>query len=269
MERVGHVVVDDLLGEALDDRCLADPGLTHQHRVVLGAAREDLHDALELAGAADDRIELVLASHLGEVAAELVEDLAVLLVVGALGGAPDVGTCAALLAATGRTGFGTAARGALVARQQLDDLLAHAAQVGAELDEHLRGHALALADEAEQDVLGADVVVTELKRLAQRQFEHLLGPRGERDVPGRRRAALTDDLLDLVAHRLERDAQRLERLGRDPFAFVDQPEQDVLGTDVAVVQQACFLLGEDHDPASPVGEAFEHVSPFGQTGECV
>ena len=36
-ERVGHVVVDDLLGEALDDRGLADAGLADEHRVVLGA----------------------------------------------------------------------------------------------------------------------------------------------------------------------------------------------------------------------------------------
>ena len=135
-------------------------------------------------------------------------------------------------------------------------------QVGAELDEHLGGDALALADEAEQDVLGADVVVAELQRLAQRQLEHLLGPRGERDVPGRRRAALADDLLDLAAHGLERDAEALERLGGDAFALVDQPEQDVLGADVGVVEQARFLLGEDHDPAGPVGEAFEHVRPF-------
>ena len=55
-------------------------------------------------------------------------------------------------------------------------------QVGAELHEHLGGDALALADQAEQDVLGADVVVAELQRLAQRQLEHLLGPRGEGDV---------------------------------------------------------------------------------------
>ena len=59
-------------------------------------------------------------------------------------------------------------------------------QVGAELDEHLGGDALALADETEQDVLGADVVVAELERLAQRQLEHLLRPRRERDVPRRR-----------------------------------------------------------------------------------
>ena len=72
--------------------------------------------------------------------------------------------------------------GPRVARQQLDDLLAHPGQVGAQLHEHLGGDALALADQAEEDVLGADVVVAELQRLAQRQLEDLLGPRGERDV---------------------------------------------------------------------------------------
>ena len=57
-----------------------------------------------------------------------------------------------------------------------------------ELHEHLGGHALALADEAEEDVLGADVVVAELQRLAQRQLEHLLGARREGDVARRRRS---------------------------------------------------------------------------------
>ena len=57
-----------------------------------------------------------------------------------------------------------------------------------EADEHLGGHALALADETEEHVLGADVVVAELQRLAQRQLEHLLGPGGEGRRPGRSRA---------------------------------------------------------------------------------
>ena len=165
----------------------------------------------------------------------------------------------AALGAPGRT---------LVAGQELDDLLAHAAEVGAELDEHLGGDALALADQAEQDVLGADVVVAELQRLAQRQLEHLLRPGREGDVARRRRAALADDLLDLAAHGLERDAEGLERLGGDAFALVDEAEQDVLGADVGVVEQARFLLGEDDDPAGPVGEAFEHVRPF-QRGDDV
>src|SRR5947209_8771596 len=64
--------------------------------------------------------------------------------------------------------------------QQPDHLLADAVQVSAELDEHLGGDSLALADEPEQDVLGADVVVAELERLTQRELKDPLGPRCER-----------------------------------------------------------------------------------------
>ena len=132
-------------------------------------------------------------------------------------------------------------------------------EVGAELHEHLRGDAFALADEAEEDVLGADVVVAELQRLAQRELEDLLRAGRERDVARRRGAAVTDDLLDLRAHGLEGDAERLEGLGGDAFALVDQPEQDVLGADVVVVEQARLFLRQDDHSAGSVGEAFEHV----------
>ena len=96
---------------------------------------------------------------------------------------------------------------ALVTAEQLDDLLADAVEVGAELHQDLGGDALALADQAEQDVLGADVVVAELQRLAQRQLQHLLRPRGEGDVTGRGLLALADDLLHLLADAFERDAK--------------------------------------------------------------
>ncbi len=49
-QRVGDVVVDDLLGEAFDDGGLADARLADEHRVVLGAPAEDLHDPLESRG---------------------------------------------------------------------------------------------------------------------------------------------------------------------------------------------------------------------------
>ena len=199
-----------------------------------------------LAHPADDRVELLLAGQLGEVAPELVEHEAALL--GLARRRAGRRLVAPPFSSAGRAG---------VARQQLDDLLAHPGQVGAELDEHLGGDALALADEAEQDVLGADVVVAELQRLAQRQLEHLLGARREGDVPRRRRAALPDDLLDLAADGLEADVQRLERLRGDALTLVDEAEEDVLGADVVVVEEARFLLGEDDHPAGPVSEAFE------------
>jgi hypothetical protein len=149
-------------------------------------------------------------------------------------------------------------------RQQLDDLLADPVEVGAELDQHLGGDALALADEPEQDVLGADVVVAELQRLAQRELEHLLGARREGDVAARGLLALADDLLDLVADALEGDAEGLERLRGDALALVDQAEQDVLGPDVVVVEHPGLFLGQDDHPTGSVGETLEHeVAPHG------
>ena len=47
---LGHVAVDDRLGQALDDGGLADAGLAEEHRVVLGAAAEDLPQAFDLFG---------------------------------------------------------------------------------------------------------------------------------------------------------------------------------------------------------------------------
>ena len=189
-QRLGHLVGHDALGQALDDGRLADAGLADEHRVVLGAARQHLHDALDLFCTSDDRVELAVAGELGQVAAELVEHRRARRV---------VARARALAGADGLL--------ALVARHELDDLLAHPAEVGPEADEHGGGDALALADEAEQHVLGADVAVAELQRLAQRQLEHLLGARRERRRAARRGTGHADRLFHLLAHGLEGDPQ--------------------------------------------------------------
>ena len=75
----------------------------------------------------------------------------------------------------------------------------------------------------------------------------------------RRTATVTNNFLDLRTNSFEADAKRFKRFGRDPFAFVDQPEQDVLRADVVVIQEAGFLLCEDNNPPGSIGKAFEHV----------
>ena len=241
LEGLRDVAADDRLGQALDDRGLADAGLADQHRVVLGAAGEHLHHPLDLLLPADDRVQLALPGRLGEVATELVEHQR--------GGRGALG--AAALCGGGLL--------ALVAGEQLQDLLADPVEVGAELDEHLGGDALALADQPEQDVLGADVVVAELQRLTQAQLQHLLGARGEGDVPGRGLLSLPDDLLDLGADTLQRDAKGFQRLGGDTLALVDEAEQDVLRADVIVVEHPGLFLGQDNHTTRSVGKPFEHL----------
>ncbi len=78
-QRLGHVAVDDPLGEPLDDRRLAHAGLADQYRVVLRPARQHLDHPANLLVAADHRVELVGPGVGGQVAPELLQRLGHLL----------------------------------------------------------------------------------------------------------------------------------------------------------------------------------------------
>ena len=58
LQVLGHVAVDDPVGDSFGDGRLADTRLAHEDRVVLRAARENLQHAPDLLVAADHRIEL-------------------------------------------------------------------------------------------------------------------------------------------------------------------------------------------------------------------
>ena len=241
LEQLRDLALVDARGQALDDGGLADAGLAEQHRVVLGAAGEDLHDPLDLGLAADHRVELALLGELGQVAAELVEQLRGLLALALAAAA--AGGCA-LAAAAG-------------AGEHPDHLVADLVRVGVEVEQDAGGDALVLTHQAEQDVLGADVVVAERERLAQRQLEHLLGARRERDLAGGDLLAGADDADDLGADALGGDVERLEDAGGEALLLAQQAEQDVLGADVVVLERARLFLGQDDDLTGSLCESLE------------
>ncbi len=72
-ENLGDIVGDDLLRETFDDGGLADAGFAEEDGVVLSAAAEDLHDAFDLIGAADDGVERAFTGELRQIASEGVE----------------------------------------------------------------------------------------------------------------------------------------------------------------------------------------------------
>ena len=60
LQTLRHVAAGDPLRQALDDRRLADAGLTDQHRVVLGLSGQNPDHVPDLLITADDRIQLLL-----------------------------------------------------------------------------------------------------------------------------------------------------------------------------------------------------------------
>ena len=73
LDRVWHVVGDDALRQAFHNGGFADARLADQHRIVFGATRQHLHDALDFLLATDNGIELSFTSERRQVAAELIE----------------------------------------------------------------------------------------------------------------------------------------------------------------------------------------------------
>ncbi len=161
------------------------------------AAGEDLHHPLDLALAADDRVELLVTGELREVAAELIETIEP----GHPALAGRASGCRRRCPPCSRTGAGSPSGGRGSGRRRAS---------GAPGRRRLR-----LADQAEQDVFGADVVVAELERLAQGQLEDLLG-RGVNGTGPSRRLALADDLSTCW-----RTASR--EMFRDSSAFAATP----------------------------------------------
>ncbi len=239
LEDLGHLARGDARREPLDDGGLADAGLADQHRVVLLAAREDLHHALDLGLPTDDGVELALDRGLRQVPAELVEELRAL----------------RLLAG----GSATARLAAARAGEHADDLVADLLRIRVEVEQDPCGDAFVLAHEPEQDVLRPDVVVAQGEGLAQRELENLLRARRERDLAGGDLVALADDAGDLRAHLFHRDVERLEDAGSEPFLLTQETEEDVLRTDVVVLERPRLVLCENDDLPCPLGESLEQL----------
>ena len=83
LEALGHITVGDAASESLDDGGLAHTRFTNEHRIVFGATTEHLDDPTNLFVAPNDRINLAIASALGEILAVLLERLKLLFGIGA------------------------------------------------------------------------------------------------------------------------------------------------------------------------------------------
>ncbi len=137
--------------------------------------------------------------------------------------------------------------------------MADLVEVDAERLEDAGGDALALADEAEEQVLGADVVVTQATRFVDGQLDDALGAWREADLADDRPVTATDDELDGGANLGQFDVHVLKHARSDTLALADEAEKQVFCTDVVVVEALRLVLSERQDLASAVGELVEPI----------
>jgi hypothetical protein len=201
-QRLRHVTGDHALGEALDDRGLADAGLADQHRVVLGAPGQHLHDPADLRVAADHRVQLALAGAGRQVDAVLLQRL-----VGAL-----------------RVRAGHPRRPA-----HLGERLAQRVRRGAVAAQQV-GHLAAVLGETHQQVLGGDVLVAHLGREFLRLGEHPHGVARElRRGHGRtaRGGQRTGQLVEFLVHDARIGADRGQQRRGQPVSLGQQRAEQV------------------------------------------
>ena len=87
LQRLRHVAIDDAQRQTFGDRRLADARLADQHRIVLGAPRQNLDGAADFLVAADHRVELAVARVGGQVARIFLQRVIALLGTRRIGGA--------------------------------------------------------------------------------------------------------------------------------------------------------------------------------------
>jgi hypothetical protein len=208
-ETVGDVALDDATGESFDDGRLAHPRLADQHRIVLGAARQHLDDPADLLVAPDYGVDLPRACGLGEVAAVLLERLVLV--------------------------FGVVARDAM-RTPHLTERIEHGIVGDPERTQEI-SDATGDVGHREQEVLGRQVLVVELRALLVGRLEELERGGRERCVAHGRAAHLrpaTERFVDANAHRAHVDADALEHAVDDTLGLLEQRAQEVFGRDLGV-----------------------------------
>ncbi len=225
-QRRGDVALHDALGESLHDGGLADARLADEGRIVLGAARQDLDDALDLHLPPDDRVEFFLFGFARQVGGELVHQGSLL---------PGL---------AGTRGLGRPGRSRRGRRLVEDAAGLPADLVGryAEAAQHVHGRVVH-ADERQQDVFGADVVMPEAAGFVHRKFEDLLRIGGEVNFVAREPSG-RGNALDHFANARGFQSEFPQHASRHPAVFIREAEQEVFGANVVLTGAFGFAVSE-------------------------
>ena len=221
LQNFGYVAGDDALGQAFDDGGLAHAGFTDQHRIVLGAAGEHLHDTADFLVAADHRIELAAARQLVQVLGIALQRLVFRFRI-------LVGD--ALIAAHG------------------GERLEHGIVGGAVTGEQIVSPVATLVGHGQQQMLGGDVLVLEVIRLFESLVEQALrggGKAGLCCAAGDARQ-IFQNLVGLRQDCLRTGADFLQHRSNNALPVLQQRDQQVHGQQFGIAALGGDFRGALH-----------------------
>lgn len=219
-------MIHDTLGQTFNDCSLTNSWLADERRVILRQPGKNLHHALDLVLAANDRKELVVARGLRQVGAEGID-----------------------VWRLGRRLTLLAVGAALV--DDLDHLCPHLLQADAEALKNARRDALTLTNQPEQQMLRSNVVMVLASRFVERKLNDASRPWGKPDLALRRAFTAPDDELYGGSYLLELYAHVCEHARGNAIALTDKTQQQMLGADIVVIEAGGFLVREaQHLPRS-------------------
>ncbi len=112
-------------------------------------------------------------------------------------------------------------------------------------------------------MLGADIVVPHPPRFLEGDLDDLLNARCRDDLLDDDPLVPTEHGLDRLADFADLDAKVVEDLGGQAFTFAQQAQEQVLGTDIAVVRSFCFFLGERQNLLGSLSKSLKRIQdPF-------
>ncbi|MNC08910.1 hypothetical protein D3C75_565180 [compost metagenome] len=194
---LGHVTLDDTIGEPLGDGGLAHTGLPHQQGIVLAATAEHLNGAAQLLIATDQRIDSPLQYQLVEVGGKALD----------LGGG-DLVIGLGIVAAT---------LGLAVFAHPVGEEVHHIQPAYLGFFQEVSGLGLLLAEDGDQYIGTAHLGIARRLDMEHGTLQHALEAKGRLGfsvfvIAGDERGRLIDECANFLAHLLHIRTTRTQRL---------------------------------------------------------
>ena len=146
--------------------------------------------------------------------------------------------------------------------QDATGLAPHLVEVDAEALENPGRHAFALTHEADEQVLGSNVVMVQPAGFIDRQLDDFLRARREADLTRSGPLAPPDDELHGRTYLVQLDTKVGEHLSGNPIGLSYKAKQDVLGAYVVVIEPLGLFLSQRQYPPGPFREFFKPTRHF-------